>query len=294
MIYVSVKGGLGNQLYQYSFYKSLELRGLPTKLSLQHLNVILETKISNCSAHNGYELEHIFNLSLNYAVDNEISDYYYKNSIFDLLLRNFHSFRGKYILEKGIKYNANILSKAKHNNILYLDGYWCSYKYMDKFYEEITKSLTFKDELRDENLKVSKIIQSCNSVSIHVRRGDYLNFENIYNKLSIDYYNEAIKIALNKYKELKFFIFSDDIQWCKENIKLENSLFIDWNKEDNSYIDMRLMALCKINIIANSTFSQWAGHLNRNIGKLVIAPKKLFVESHSTDTPDYPENWVVI
>jgi hypothetical protein len=119
-----------------------------------------------------------------------------------------------------------------------------------------------------------------NSCSLHVRRGDYLKYPNIHPTCDVSYYEKSISLVDSE----NILIFSDDINWCKNNllIKNKNIFFIEGNQD---YIDLWLMSLCKNNIMANSTFSWWGAWLNKNKNKLVIGPKKWFGESlhHNTD-----------
>ena len=119
---------------------------------------------------------------------------------------------------------------------------------------------------------MQKIMES-NSVSLHIRRGDYLD-NDINCSLGLPYYNEAIKFINTNISNPSYFVFSDDIEWAKENIKQEQMEFIGWNKGGNSYIDMQLMSSCKHNIIANSSFSWWAAWLNSNPDKKIAAPQQ--------------------
>ncbi|HOV15035.1 MAG TPA: alpha-1,2-fucosyltransferase, partial [Spirochaetota bacterium] len=146
-------------------------------------------------------------------------------------------------------------------------------------------------------INISNQIKNSNSVSIHVRRGDYvgniktLNFHGV---CEIDYYIDAINSIKQKVQNPLFFIFSDDIEWCKNNIKDENSIFIDFERDD--YVDMYLMTVCKHNIIANSSFSYWAAYLNQNFDKIVIAPKKWFKDDNQNKRTEglIPEKWIRI
>lgn len=125
--------------------------------------------------------------------------------------------------------------------------------------------------------------------SLHIRRGDYLNVSHIHPPCNLNYYNEAVKHIDSDV----YLVFSDDIEWCKENLKFSNLIhFVDGNPD---YIDMWLMSLCDNNIIANSSFSWWGAWLNQNPNKKVIAPKKWFGPSARHNTKDLiPETWKII
>ena len=136
-----------------------------------------------------------------------------------------------------------------------------------------------------------------NSVSIHIRRGDYLVCDLLKNLLPLFYYEAAIKYILEKVESPIFFIFSNDIEWCKNNLKINfPTYYIDWNKGKESFRDMQLMSLCKYNIIANSSFSWWSVWLNNNEEKNIIAPKRWFVDEQKNELLDcfYPQGCIKI
>ena len=131
--------------------------------------------------------------------------------------------------------------------------------------------------MSDKNINVLHQIKNTESISIHVRRGDYLSpaVINLYGNIcTLDYYKNAINIVSNRSINPHFFIFSDDTEWARQNIKIPNATYITWNQDKNSYLDMYLMSYCKINIISNSTFSYWAAMFNINKTSFVIYPQK--------------------
>ena len=138
-------------------------------------------------------------------------------------------------------------------------------------------------------------MEEVDSVSLHIRRGDYLLPENreLFGGIcTLDYYRRAIDYILDKVKNPFFFIFSNDIVWVKENMNISNSLFITWNSGKDSWQDMFLMSKCKHNIIANSTFSWWGAWLNKNPQKIVISPSRFFNVSNNSDI--VPDTWTSI
>jgi hypothetical protein len=164
----------------------------------------------------------------------------------------------------------------KFNDNLILHGYFQSEKYFIKHEKEIKKIFNFNCELIE---KYSNELNQKNC-SIHVRRGDYLNLQNYHPIQSLEYYKKAISFFD---KDTLFFIFSDDIEWCKkeftyETVGVKNFIFISGN---NSQDDLLLMSKCQNNIIANSSFSWWAAWLNENLNKKVICPQNWFSEEYS-------------
>jgi hypothetical protein len=137
-------------------------------------------------------------------------------------------------------------------------------------------------------------ILSTNSVSIHIRCGDYLSpkYISIYGGIcTIEYYKRAISYILQTVDNPVFFIFSDDIEWTKDNITINNAIFVSNNKGINSFLDMYLMSICKHNIIANSSFSWWGAYLNKNKNKKVIMPNRWF-NSKLPDPNVFDSKWI--
>ncbi|MDR0428165.1 MAG: alpha-1,2-fucosyltransferase, partial [Dysgonamonadaceae bacterium] len=149
--------------------------------------------------------------------------------------------------------------------------------------------------LSSKSKELYDIIKEENSISIHIRRGDYLSSSNINyvgNICNITYYIEAIKKIEQMVENPVFFIFSNDIKWAQENLQLANVHYIDWNKKEDSWQDMFLMSKCKHNIIANSTFSWWRAWLNQYVEKIIISPDLFYNGEKATDL--IPESWIKI
>jgi hypothetical protein len=257
-------GGLGNQMFQYAFYKALEKKGFSVYADLSFFK--------NYTLHNGYELNRIFDIRVNNAPRLYIEllrpnqqKWIYKKFKRILLLKK--SYREEII---DFNFDSSFLNRIGSH---YYWGYWQNEKYFKEIKEDLHKDFEFKTPLKDKNLEISKLINFTQSVSIHVRRGDYVNHPVHGNICDKDYYISAIKLINQKISDLVYFIFSDDIKWCHENLNIKNAYYIDWNIGSQSYIDMQLMSLCKNQIIANSTFSWWAAWLNKNKSKIVISPK---------------------
>ncbi len=178
----------------------------------------------------------------------------------------------------------------EYRNNMQLEGYFQSLKYFSEYENEIRelflneKTNLLIDKLRS---KIGHLLQK-KTVSLHIRRGDYLKFNNIHPQQDISYYNQSMD-----YIEADIvFVFSDDIGWCRNNIKLDSLLFINGQSD---YEDMLLMSLCNHNIITGSSFSWWGAFLNRNKDKIVVAPKKWFGEGFKGDWSDvYTEKMIVL
>ena len=270
MIISQLSGGLGNQLFQYAYglSRAIEL-GEEFKIDLSfYLNYKWHT----------YSLEP-FNISAKLANANEID--YIKcldKKIFNKIKRKVFNNNFHCINEENLLFNSKYL---KINKSSYITGYWQCENYFNNYFPIIANEFEIKIPpcLKNQSL-IDEINSEKESVSLHIRRGNYVNEENvskIHGTVSMKYYESAINyIELNSVNP-KFYIFSDDINWAKENLKLSHRvIFVDINDDQTDYEDIRLMSLCKNNIIANSTFSWWGAYLNKNNDKIVIAPKQWF------------------
>lgn len=283
---VKFHGGLGNQMFQYCLYKKLNMMGNYVEADLSFFKKV--------KAHNGFELEKIFDLQLkkaNLNLENFLFSkkilYKYKRSF----LKKLKQFK-IYTFSDTVYDEEILLDSSK--TILY-EGYWQSEKYFKDIKEEILKEFIFPEIKDESNLKFLKMIESTNSVSIHVRRGDYVGHPQLDGLAPIYYYQKAIEYMKEKIKEPKFYIFSNDLEWCKKNLNLseDESILVEGNFGEKSYIDIQLMSRCKHNIIPNSSFSWWGAWLNQNVNKIVIAPERWFsIESRFSYEDIVPVDWI--
>ncbi|MCR5002184.1 MAG: alpha-1,2-fucosyltransferase [Lachnospiraceae bacterium] len=306
MIIVRFTSGLGNQMFQYSFYRFLKdlYSDVPVKADL--------TWFYANNDHNGYELERIFgkvadsDFSIEEATKGEIfkvtglvpnmvrgggtgSRAFEKFRRYpNRIIREFtQKKREPYIIDQLSGKICNEDSADGHNEMYekvthldtakdwYICGFWIEEKYLYGRLEEIRKQLRFPEIEDERNINLSDEIRSCNSVSIHVRRGDYLSatYENMFVSLGRDYYEKAVGYIKDRVDEPKFFIFSDDADFVRNEFTwLDDKCIVTGNEGDESFRDMQLMSLCKHNIIANSTFSQWGALLNENEGHMALYP----------------------
>jgi hypothetical protein len=195
--------------------------------------------------------------------------------------------------EPHFPYDPNIL---KCNNHVYLEGYWQTEKYFKDIKEIILRDFTIVEEPDPRNKTMADQIRGSESVSIHVRRGDYVTnpTTNAYHgTCSEDYYKKAIQIIKNRVHKPQFFIFSDDLTWVREHLDIGYpTVFVDFNGPDKDYEDLRLMSLCQNHIIANSSFSWWGAYLGSDPGKIVIAPKRWFKKTDIITSDLLPESWI--
>jgi Glycosyl transferase family 11 len=289
MIICQILGGLGNQMFQYATGRALSLAlGSPLLLDLRSFR--------RYSLHNGFEINRVFSAPVQVATDSDVSSLlsWREGQLIRKLLK-----RVRYPLLHGphlvIEPHFNYWPRLRERDAMsYLMGYWQSEKYFKDFEPTIRADFRFKTALNGENLETAIRMQGCNSVSLHVRRGDYVTHAStakILNICSIDYYHKAITYIAEQIPSPYFFVFSDDPQWAQNNLKIPFPVeYIDRNRGMQSYIDMQLMSLCKHHIIANSSFSWWGAWLNQNPGKLVIAPRNWFCNGIN-DGDLIPQDW---
>ena len=283
-------GGLGNQMFQYAAGKRVALlRKTALKADVSFLN---DTSFS----HTKRKLElDIFSSGISIATEAELNKFAaIQNSKFKKGVRLIFPFIFPYhsIGEPFHQYNPDILNAPKNSLLI---GYWQTEKYFLPIQGMIRKDFIFKKPLENLNKTLAEEMASCSSVSMHIRRGDYVHnreTSQVHGICRPEYYTAALEFIKTKIDNVHVYIFSDDMAWVKTNMHFDVPVtYIDNNKGDNSYIDMQLMSLCRHNIIANSSFSWWGAWLNNNPGKVVIAPAKWFSDSSINVNDVIPEGW---
>ena len=178
---------------------------------------------------------------------------------------------------------------------VYVSGYWQSPKYFADVELELRKEFTFRQKLEPNSEELRLRLREANSVCVNVRRGDFVG-NSLHDAFGVDYYYKALSIVAERLRDFRIFVFSDDIEWCRENLKFdEPAEYVSHEHLGNKYQDyIRLIASCRHFIIPNSSFSWWAVWLNEDGDKIVIAPKD-WVADPSWNTDDlYPADWIRI
>ena len=292
LLVVRIGGGLGNQMFQYAFARSLEIR--------HKKEVFLDIKSLETNKRN-YELYH-FTIKENYVDTSKMKYFYAKNFVeksFYYLQYKFKKDNGltRRIRERGRGFSSQYLEIREN---AYFHGCWQSERYFENIKKTVRNEFNFREKPRGKNIEMIKKIKADRlSVSIHVRRGDYISdVKNLkkHGVCNIEYYLNAIKYMKDKVgKNIHFYIFSDDMKWVRENLSIDClTTYVEHNGGEQSFEDMRLMSLCSHNIIANSTFSWWGAWLNRNPNKIVIAPQKWFHSVEIENKDIIPKEWIRI
>lgn len=290
MILVELNGGLGNQMFQFAAAKSLSLfRNVELKLDA---TPTADKNIPEGLSKRPFDL-HCFNIT-DPVADKKDIDFFLSNSAVNRIIeKNKPPFKRKIYREPFFHFDKNFF-KAGPN--VYLKGLWQSERYFLPYHEEIRKGLQLDNKHFHHLLNIADKIKRENSVSIHIRRGDYLAKISlkVLGLIPIDHYLRAIELIKSKINNPVFYFFSDDISWVKENLSISDAVHVSDNLTKNHLEDLYLMSQCNHNIIANSSFSWWGAWLNNNPGKIVIAPKNWFHKGPKDTYDLYPNDWIVL
>ena len=285
MIIVNLKGGLGNQMFQYAFGTSLALK-LNSELKLDTQGLDNAKKVGDI--YRPFTLSK-FNIKASVATPEEISELKHPNGIFSKLKRKIIF---KLSRDKNVLFNQKWL-EVKDNS--YLDGYWQSPLYFEGIRQELISDFTLKDPLSPEANSLLQEMRNNLTISVHVRRRDYITNSRVNKEFgicSMNYYQSALNLMKEKIPEATFLVFSDDIAWCQNNFPPDTKIkFTSQSLADTE--SLVLMSKCHHNIIANSSFSFWCAWLNQNPDKIVIAPEPWF-DHQSYDQNLIPKSWIKI
>ena len=282
-IRIKLTGGLGNQMFQFATgFAIAKKNNVRLSLDLSYIN--------QRQLFNGFELEKVFDIYSKVSFLNKALSFKSVNfkEILNKIDITFYNFK-----EPHFHYTSNILDIPKHS---FLDGYWQSELYFKNYSKEIKKIFNFSDQLNKQNYLIANDINKNDSISIHIRRGDFLLKRNNNHNIDLkDYYLKAIDKSSKCFKNPKYFIFTDDPLWVTENFILDYSyIVVDVNRGAKSFFDMYLMSLCKSNIIANSSFSWWSAWLNNKKDKVIYAPKNWFNDKSISTDDLIPNSWNII
>ena len=309
MIIVRFIGGLGNQMYQYALMNVLKNR-------YPNVEILADTSLYYVlDPHYGFELDKVFSLvssgKMKIATNKQLFRMRHQipfnsGKIGKLMQKPTGWINGRVLLKIYSHYD-NIISEVEHpslestarlNDVLNnldvnrdwcVDGYWQQEEYFENSLPQIVADFKFPDLNSTQELDMRSKICASNSVSVHIRRGDYTNTE--YDILGIEYYKKAISYMFDHVEKPVFFFFSEDEQYVEENFAwVRNKVNVTFNRGCNSYRDMQLMSLCKHNIVANSSFSNWAAYLNSNSDKIVVYPGRYTL----SDENSIKKGWIRI
>lgn len=288
---VRLKGGLGNQMFQYAFAKEIErVTGECVKLDYSAYSQNVQDLIRKPRIEK-------YCLSLEPATEKDLSTVFKYGCLYEGLLpqnkigKAFNAlFNSKYYLERDRAYRP-CRDIEKYS---YYDGYWQSWRYVDAVFDAVKKDFHPRDCLSVQTQNTIQQVKDVNSVFVGVRKGDYCKEESHYGNFGPDYYLEAMHILEKKICNPVYFIFSNDIDWVKKHLDFgkraivyrENDMVID------DFEELQIMINCKHSIMVNSTYHWWGAKMNETPDKVIIAPKRWFADSKPIDI--VPPHWITI
>lgn len=276
MIITRLHGRLGNQMFQYAAAAGLSAR--------RGTQVALDPRLAQ--SRNEGVLTRVF--ALNLAEPDRLpplkQDGYLRYAIW-----RYSGAHPQFRRERGLGYNPAVETWADGS---YLHGYWQSERYFGHIERQIRDAFTFPDFSNSENAEMAARIAETEAIALHVRRGDYLSFA-AHVLCDQTYYEAALARVLSDCSgDPTVFVFSDDPEWAKSNLPLPvEKVVVDFNGPETDFEDMRLMSLCRHNIIGNSSFSWWAAWLNANPGKCVVGPANWFGDPKLSNPDILPATW---
>lgn len=294
MLIVNLIGGLGNQMFQYAFGQSQSLN--KHQLVKYDTFELLDHAPKKNFTYRDFELG-IFKAEVQIASLKEVSlfKHHSKNLAERISYGGVRWLRQAktYYEKQNFCYDPDVL---KMGNNTYFSGYWQTEIYFRDYESRIRKNFEFRYEPAGLNASLAKLITAQNAVSVHIRRGDYVSdsiANQVHGTCSPAYYEKAVEYIISKVANPTLYIFSDEPEWVRQHMSFAApATYVAHNHGANSYEDMRLMSLCKHNIIANSSFSWWGAWLNKNPDKCVVAPSRWMTTEQAESSNLIPHNWV--
>ena len=275
---IRMTGGLGNQMFQYALYLKLKFLGK-------------EVKFDDQTEYEGKEARPI--LLWAFGIDYPAASRKEVNRITDGKMALTCRIRRKLFGRKSMEYHeksCNFDEQVLKKEQAYLTGYFQSEKYFKDIEQQVREAFQFSSQIwsaipRELAQKIKEYQEKIDdrektAVSVHIRRGDYLENKEVYGGICTEeYYKKAIEVIRESFPAVTFFVFSNEAKWARDWIrrtygKEEDFVVIEGTTEDTGYLDMFLMSRCRAHIIANSSFSWWGAWLNPDRQKMVIAPSK--------------------
>ena len=289
MIIVRLSGGLGNQLFQYATGRALAIRNQE--------QLVVDNRIFQSDTFRRFCMP-VFNADFVLASELPAAEDMLppprKRWLQFLCWRITHGRSLRFVRERTLLFDPKIPVIGSN---VYLHGYWQSEQYFRDMGSVIRSDLTLRVSPSNENLRWLSEIAATTSVSVHVRRGDYVadaKASRVHGTCSLDYYERAAEQIAGRLKTSPtFYIFSDDPKWVQENLRLPFDVqYVNHNDDAHNYEDLRLMAACHHHIVANSSFSWWGAWLGCNPNRTVIAPRVWFNDPSRSDQSLVPADWI--
>lgn len=288
MIICRFYGGLGNQMFQYATSRALAVR--------HQTCLVADSRPFRRYKLHGYLIDR-FQTELQDSTEADLQGLVLPPEKRGVISSTVWACRNRgrltYFSEKSLAFDP-AFHKLPDNT--YLRGYWQSEKYFSEIADQLRTELTRPEPVNDQNLDRVRQMADCCSVSLHIRRGDYVSnakTQKVHGTCSLEYYRNAAQLLADRTgSDPTFFVFSDDPEWTRENLNIPfQANFVTDNPVDDPWLDLHLMKSCHHHIIANSSFSWWGAWLNANPDKIVVAPQRWFADPGMNDQDIVPETW---
>jgi hypothetical protein len=288
MIISQLQGGLGNQMFQYAFARRLAYE--------RNVLMKMETSLFDVIPDRTYKLDH-FNIQESFANTKDLALFRRRYKPLQWIARlGINQLRYTNVIEQNMfSFDPGVLRIPGH---LLLKGYWQQEQYFAPITSILRKEFTFKQEPDAANKTMSEHIQTAQAISLHVRRGDYVNdprITNAHGLTPITYYQQALEKITATVNNPHIFVFSDDVDWVRHNLAFDYPVtYVDFNQAEKDYEDLRLMSLCKHHVINNSSFSWWGAWLGNHPDQIVVAPSQWMRQPDIHASQVVPVHWHII
>jgi len=293
MIIVRLTGGLGNQMFQYAFGRAMAHR-YSTELKLDTSSFPERTATDNGYVERNYDLD-VFTVEPEFATSSEVALLSKRSSVrlLDRVMNKALGFKSSVVLEPHFHFSNSVAYET--NGDRYMIGYWQSPKYFEEIEPVIRDEFRFREPLAADAAELRERIENANSVCLNVRRGDFV-VNPFHGSLGVDYFQTADRMLGERLLEREYFVFSDDVEWCKANLRFDvPTTFVSHSYAGRKFQDyLRLMSSCKHFVIPNSSFAWWAVWLNKSSDRIVVAPKEWFSDSSYNTSDLIPDDWIRI
>ncbi len=284
VVFAKIRGGLGNQMFQYAMARAVAWRNR-AQLKLDLYDLSQEFNLGN------------FKIQASITSQVELAKWGLRDPNWSRLLPSFAKSRWQSRIPRYFEPHYHFAAETQRlQTPIYVNGFWHSYKYFDDCSELIQTELTLSESTPNDVSIIANEIQNTTSVSLHVRRGDYISsdeYRTTYLECRPEYYARAIAHITERVGRMQVFVFSDDIDWVRRNLTVSDSMtFVSKGGRGSPIYDMYLMSLCKHHVIANSSFSWWGAWLNPSPNKIVITPERWYYSSDWSTRDLIPPGWI--
>jgi len=291
MIIIGLMDGLGNQMFQYALGRRLAYE--------RRTSLKLDISWFQTQQLRSYQLDKL-KISATIVSPDDIEKMKrakwagLKGRVYQAIQRRLPYYRRRVVAEQVPFFDFHIVKRV--SRYAYLMGYWQSEKYFTPIASLLREDLKLREPLSPDYRALEEKISKVKSVSLHVRRGDYVDnphTNHVHGFCTPAYYDKAITYLRDRFPSIIIFVFSDDMPWARQNLGNYSPIeFVEIKNINRDQEELMLMSLCDHHIIANSSYSWWGAWLGVNSEKTVIAPQKWFNDATRNTKDLIPDTWI--